>query len=193
LPPFRGRIMYAGLDQPRMSHGEAHIFLQCDFERKSRAFLRALGGCLVASDYREMRMVAWDHQMVMQGEYRPSPNPERVKLVVQLGSVQNTNVAQRSDHLLVAAFLRPQAAEEETSQGLPIHLGPPIHLSAGTYARQLLTTLKRPLIPAAQPAPPPQRPMSRSHKPRRTTEQDASREQLLFLKNARLGLERNTA
>ncbi|HEU5377490.1 MAG TPA: hypothetical protein VFV38_18870 [Ktedonobacteraceae bacterium] len=129
---------------------------------------------------REMRMVAWDHQMLTQGEYRVSPNPEGVKLVVQLGSVQNTDVAQRSDHLLVAAFLRPQAAEEETSQGLPIHLGPPIHLSAGTYARQLLTTLKRPLIPAEQPAPPPRRSLSRSHKPRRTTEHDASREQLLF-------------
>lgn len=180
LAPMSSRLLYAGLDQPRMSHGGEHVFLQCDFERESRAFLRALGGCLAASDYREMRMVAWDHQMLTQGEYRVSPDSEGVKLVVQLGSVQNTDVAQRYDHLLIAAFLRPQATEEETSQGLPIHLGPPIHLSAGTYARQLLTTLKRPLIPAEQPAPPLRRSLSRSHKPRRTTEHEASREQLLF-------------
>ncbi|HEU5377437.1 MAG TPA: hypothetical protein VFV38_18600, partial [Ktedonobacteraceae bacterium] len=179
LAPMSSRLLYAGLDQPRMSHSREHVFLQCDFERESRAFLRALGGCLATSDYREMRMVEWDHQMVMQGEYRLSSDPEGVKLVVLLGSVKNTDVPQRYDHLLVAAFLRPQVAEEETSQGLPLHLAPPIRLSAGAYARQLLAALKRPLIPAEQPAPP-RRSLSRSHKPRRTTEHDASREQLLF-------------
>lgn len=180
LAPMSSRLLYKGLEQPRMSHGGEQVFLQHDFEREARAFLRALGGCLAASGYRDLRIIEKDDQMLTQGEYRVSFDPEGVKLVVQLGEVMNTDVAQRHDHLLIAAFLHPQTTEEEGSQGLPVHVGPPIRLSAGAYARQLLAALKRPLVPADPPVPPSQRPARGSRASRRVAKQEASREQLLF-------------
>ena len=129
----------SGLEQPRMSRGGEETFLQRDFARDAHAFLRALGSCLRDAGYGEMRVEEPERLMLVFAEYRKAE--QRQVLRVNLGSVRNTDVAQRHDHLVIAAFLAPDGVAEGSEGEHCIGLGVPIRLSAAAYARQLLSAL----------------------------------------------------
>jgi hypothetical protein len=159
LAAMSSRLLYAeghqpgassrGLEQPRMSRGGEETFLQRDFTRDGSAFLRALGSCLLGAGYVEMRVEEPEWLMLVCAEYRK--NEEGLVLRVKLGSVRNTDVAQRHDHLVIAAFSAPAGTAIGDEGEQCIGLGVPIRLSASAYARHLLTELSAPdeLRPAA--------------------------------------------
>lgn len=133
-----------GLEQPRMSRGGEETFLQRDFARDAHAFLRALGSCLRDAGYTQMRVEEPERLMLVCAEYRKVE--QGAFLRVKLGSVRNTDVAQRHDHLVIAAYLAP-AGETIGGEGEHcIGLGVPIRLSAAAYAGQLLAFLAAPVV-----------------------------------------------
>jgi len=154
LAAISSRLLYAdapqpgansrGLEQPRMSRGGEETFLQRDFARDAHAFLRALGSCLRGAGYCEMRVEEPERLMLVCAEYRKAELGAVLR--VKLGSVRNTDVAQRHDHLVIAAYLAP-AGEAIGGEGERcIGLGVPIRLSAAAYASQLLVFLAAPVV-----------------------------------------------
>lgn len=160
LAAISSRLLYADATQPgeslrspgqpRLSRGGEETFLQRDFERDARAFLRALGSCLLEAGYREMRVEEPEWLMLVYAEYRKDESGPVLR--VKLGSVSNTDVVQRHDHLVIAAFLTPAEEAPGGKDERCIHLGVPIRLSAAGYARQLQGHL---VAPGKQPAAPP--------------------------------------
>ena len=163
LAAISSRLLYAeahqpgassrGLEQPRMSRGGEETFLQRDFVRDAHAFLRALGNCLLEAGYREMRVEEPERLMLVFAEYRKDESGP--VLCVKLGSVSNTDVAQRHDHLVIAAFHIP-AGEDPGGEGERcIGLGVPIRLSPAAYACQLLAVQAAPVVAPDEQTPAP--------------------------------------
>lgn len=128
-----------GLEQPRLSRGGEEVFLQRDFVRDARTFLHALGCCLLGNGYREMRVMEPERMMLIYGEYRTSGEGDVVR--VKLGPVTNTDVLQRHDHLVIAAFTAPAGSSQGERGEQCVQLGVPIKLSAATYAGKLMAAL----------------------------------------------------
>lgn len=162
LAPMSSRLLLAAgsqsgvarprdLEPPRMSRAGEEVFLQRDFEREVRRWLRALGGCLRASGYGEMRVVEPERLMLIYAEYRGATRETILR--VKIGPVLNTNVPQRHDHLVIASYTVPAAAALAHEGEQCIGLGVPIQLSPAAYARQLITTLSLREGVGAEPAP----------------------------------------
>ena len=122
-----------------MSRGGEETFLQRDFVRDARAFLRALGRGHRHAGYGQMRVEEPERLMLVFAEYRRAEQGPLLR--VKLGPVRNTDVAQRHDHLLIASFLAPAGEALEGEGDRCIDLCVPIRLSAALYARRLLSAL----------------------------------------------------
>jgi hypothetical protein len=149
LAPVSSRLLFVdragpgangrGLESPRLSQPGETVFLQRDFERDARRFLRTLGGCLAPYGFHEMRVVESDYKMMLAGEYRSAP--KREMLCVQIGAVNNTDIPLRHDHLIIAVSLSVENVGEKAQAGKRHLLGVPINLTASAWARQLAAAL----------------------------------------------------